>query len=631
MLANIRKFAKSWVALVFIGLLVISFAIFGIGDVFQPRTGDWVVKAGSRTVTGVEFQRLFDNYKQQVQQQMGQPLTNQQLVERGIHERMLQDLAVRESFLEALRRMGIMPSDELVLGEISKAPIFFDPITGRFDQDAYRSQLQQNDLTPEQFEGYLRDEIAEQHYGTAVLAGLKAPRVFAAAAQAFESEVRDVAFALVLPTMVEQPGAPTDAQLTAFMQENAERLRRPEMRALTVVRFDPANVANQVQVDPAEVQRQFAFRQDSLSQAERRTLIQVPARNAQAAAQAAQRMRAGQDAAAVARSLNVEPIRHNNVAQSAIPDRRVAEAAFRLQPGQVSDPIQGELGFSVVQVTAVTPGKTVTIEEVRPQIEAALRADAAAERINEVIQRFEDSKESGATLPEAARGAGVVATSLAPVTAQGRDQNGGQVALEPELLRAAYELPAGGESETIDIGQGRYAAVRVDRIIPAALPSLQEVRGPLAQAWQARELVRRMQARAEALAAQTKAGGSLQTLAQQAGAQFITGAGLSRGSTDVPPEVLGQAFQTKQGGVFTAATAQAGVIVGRVNAVRFVPPPVTAAMVAQRLQALTIELTEQLGEAVRRAPSAKIKTRTNPERARAALGVAAEEPAKGEK
>jgi hypothetical protein len=140
-----------------------------------------------------------------------------------------------------------------------------------------------------------------------------------------------------------------------------------------------------------------------------------------------------------------------------------------------------------------------------------------------------------------------------------------------------------------------------------------------------------MQARAEALAAQTRAGGSLQTLAQQAGAEFVTGAGLSRGSPDVPPEVLGQAFQAKQGGVFTAATAQAGVIVGRVNAVRFVPPPVTAAMLAQRLQALTIELTEQLGDAVRRAPSGKIKTRTNPERARSALGVAAEEPAKEEK
>jgi hypothetical protein len=73
------------------------------------------------------------------------------------------------------------------------------------------------------------------------------------------------------------------------------------------------------------------------------------------------------------------------------------------------------------------------------------------------------------------------------------------------------------------------------------------------------------------------------------------------------------------------------VIVGRVNAIRFAPPPVTAAMLAQRLQALTIELTEQLGDAVRRAPSREIKTRTNPERARSALGVAAEEPAKGEK
>jgi len=278
----------------------------------------------------------------------------------------------------------------------------------------------------------------------------------------------------------------------------------------------------------------------------------------------------------------------------------------------------------------VTPGRTVALEEVRPQIEAELRADAAAERTNEIVQVFEDSKESGATLPEAARGAGVPALSLAPVTAQGRDERGQPVALEPELLRAAYELPAGGESDIIDIGHGRYAAVRVDRVIPAALPPLQEVREELTEVWRAREIGRRMQARAEALAAQARGGASLQGLAQQANAPFTTFAGLSRSSTNVPPEVLGQAFQARPGGVFVASNAQAGVVVGRVNAIRFSPPPVTAAALAQRLQALTIELTEQLGEAARRAPSRGIKTRTNVERARAALGVAAEEPAEGD-
>ena len=625
MLAAIRKFAKSWVAKILLGFLVVSFAIWGINDWFQPQTGDWVVKAGSRTVTTADFDQQFDQYKQALQQQVGQPLTNQQLVERGLHTRMLDELATREAFLEHLRRLNIIPADALVAEKLKSTPIFFDPVTGRFDQQAYESQLQRNNLTPEKFEALLRDDIAQDHYGSAVLAGLRAPRIYAAAAQAYESEMRDASVLIVHPGLVEAPPQPTDAQLTAFMQESASALRRPELRALTVVRFDPAAFAAQVQIDPAELQRQFAFRRERYGEPERRTLIQVPAKTAQAAAQAAQRLRAGENPATVARALGVEPIRYDNQPKSAITDRRVADAAFQLQPGQVSNPIQGELGFAVVQVLGVTPGKEVTLEQVRPEIEAALKAEGASERLNEVMSKFEDSKESGATLAEAARAVGVPVTALPPVSEQGQDERRQPVALEPELLRAAFELRGGEESELIDIGQGRYAVVRVERVIPPALPPLEQVRAELAQAWRGREMVRRLQARADAIAAQARSGTPLQTLAQQAGAPFQRFTGLTRGGQNMPPEVLGEVFNTKVGQVFVAG--RQSLAVGRVDAVRFPPPVVNAGVLQQQVRAMGMELSQQLAEEAIRFPRTLVKVRTNPEQARAALGVAPEEEA----
>ena len=218
MLSAIRNFAKSWVAAVLIGLLVISFAIFGIGDVFQTSGGDWVVRAGDRSVKAAEFSRIFDNVKAEATKQSGRPIANQEAVERGLHLRVLGDLAQAEGFAEVLRRMRLVPSDNLVVKEIEKAPIFFDPVSGRFDQALYERQLGENGLTPERFEGFLRDEIAQSHFGSAVVAGLKAPRAYAAAAQAFEAEVRDLSLLLVHPGAVEQPADPTEAQLVAFMQ-----------------------------------------------------------------------------------------------------------------------------------------------------------------------------------------------------------------------------------------------------------------------------------------------------------------------------------------------------------------------------------------------------------------------------
>ena len=60
MLAVIRAFAKSWVAAILIGLLILSFAVFGVGDVFKTRAQNEVVLAGSRSVSTAEFRAEFD-------------------------------------------------------------------------------------------------------------------------------------------------------------------------------------------------------------------------------------------------------------------------------------------------------------------------------------------------------------------------------------------------------------------------------------------------------------------------------------------------------------------------------------------------------------------------------------------
>ena len=87
---------------------------------------------------------------------------------------------------------------------------------------------------------YLRDQITEQEAGTGLVAGLRAPRAYAAMAAIYTLESRDVGYFAIEPGSVPQPAAPTDAQLTELMKENAAQLTRPEFRQLTVVRFSPS-------------------------------------------------------------------------------------------------------------------------------------------------------------------------------------------------------------------------------------------------------------------------------------------------------------------------------------------------------------------------------------------------------
>jgi len=627
MLAAFRNFAKSWVAILLLGLLIISFAIFGMNDVFAPSRGDWVIQAGKRTVSAAEFKSVFDNYREQLGQQQQRPVTVEQAVEQNVHTRILDELASGQAFAEVLVKLGVRPADTLVTEQIREFQGFFSPITGQFDRETYIAELGRNGLTPERFEGELRDSVAQQHFVAGVVAGLRAPRAYGAAAAAFESELRDVSLALVPPTAVERPAPPTDVQLNAFLRENADALRRPELRAVTVVRFNAADAARTAAVDPAEVERQFNFRRDSLSQPERRTFVQIPAPDQAAAAQVAQRLRAGEDPAAVARSIQRDPVPFNAVPRSAVTDARIAEAAFSLPAGQVSGPVQGQLAWSVVKVLTVAPAVPATLDQARPQIEAELRAMAAEQQVTAAVERYEQAREAGANLVEAARQAGVQSLSLAPFSREGATGDGAPAALEPALLEAAFSTAQGGETDIQETAPGQFAALRVDRVIAPALPTLEEVRGPLTGAWFARELRNRIQTRAQALATAVRGGAQLQAAAQGINAPFVALPGLTRaGGAQTPPEVAQNAFTAKRGEVFVTdfINTQAGPIgvgVGRVDAVRFPPAPVMAATLAPRRDGITAELLQDMGEVIRLAARAAMKVRTNPERALEVLGV----------
>ncbi len=621
MLRQIRAAAKSWVVLILMGLLVISFAVWGVGDVFQARFSDAVVQAGSREISPQQFTTIFNNYKRQLEQQAQRPVTTEEMGRFGVVEQIVRALSAEESFAEVLRRAGVTPSDELVAGQIREQRAFFDTVTGQFSQDQYLRLLSDNNITPADFEATLRDEVAQSHFATALLAGLRTPRLYGATAAAVAGQQRTVSWFTLAPTPADQPPAPTDAQLIAFMEQNGERLRRPEFRVMTVVRFSAADAVAGVQINPADVQRQFQFRRDSLSTPELRTFVQIPVRDAAAGARVIQALRSGQDAAAAGRLGGTEPVAYADQPRTAVPDPAVATAAFGLAAGATSELIRGELGLSVVRVSAVTPGVTPTLESARPAIEQELRTRAAAERVAGLVERYEAAHGGGATLTEAARTAGVPVVSLPPVTARGQSQQGQETGLPPQLLQAAFDLQQGGESDVLQGGPNEYFAVRLERIIPPALPPLAEIREPLAQVWRTQQVAERVEARASTLAAQVRNRTPMADAARSAGVSLTT-APLTRPSS---VQALGEqaaalVFNARSGDVLIAAST--GVYyVARVDRIAGPPPAAAARAVEPARSALTLQVLREVGEIARRAAAEEIRPRTDVARARQAVGI----------
>ena len=626
MLSGFRAFAKSPAAAVLIGLLVVAFAVFGIRDVFRGKVaGDNVITAGTRTIGPMDFKREFDGYKARIEQQMGQQIPVEAAVANGLDRRVLEGLAGREAFAEVVRKMGIRPSDKQVADEVGKMPAFFDQVSGKFDEKAYKQKLGENGLTPVKFDQILRDEIAQQHVGAGLVAGMRVPRAYTALAAIFALESRDVGFFPIEPASVPQPTPPTDAQLTAFMKENSQQLTRPEFRVLTVVRFSPALLSAGIAVDEAELKKRFDFRKDTLSTPETRTVIQIPAKDPGGAQQIGARLAKGEAPAAIAKSLGVEAITYDNKPQTAIADRKVGEAAFRMPPGQMS-PVPGDLGLAVVKVVSATPGRAVTMDEVRPALEAEIRKDAAAEKVYALTQAYDDAHQGGSSLAEAATKAGVPAVTIGPMTKTGRDLQGQPVqGLTQKLVETAFNLPAGGESEVEDAGGGEFFAVRVEKILPPSMPPLAEIRPQLTRVYMMREIAKRMQASAESYAARVRKGESLDAVAASAGAKVTRMPGISRQNAAQTPgmsqDILGKTFTSKQGDVFTAENSHFGFVVGKLEAVHTGEGPTLARMAEDMRPQMSVALLRELADTARVAARQKIKVTIDANRARTALGL----------
>ena len=205
------------------------------------------------------------------------------------------------------------------------------------------------------------------------------------------------------------------------------------------MRFSAKALEPTVKIDPAAVDKEFADRRDKLSTPERRGIVQIPVRTAAQAAAAQAGLTRGEAPAAIAKAFGVEPVIYASASQDQIADRKIAAAAFSLKEGQVSGPVQGDLGAAVVKVTRVTPPAPATLETARAGLEADLRSRAARDQAFKASETYDDARQGGASMADAAKKAGAPVMTLGPVTKDGLGADGKPIAgIDPKIVKSVF-------------------------------------------------------------------------------------------------------------------------------------------------------------------------------------------------
>jgi len=187
-----------------------------------------------------------------------------------------------------------------------------------------------------------------------------------------------------------------------------------------------------------------------------------------------------------------------------------------------------------------------------------------------------------------------------------------------------FALRAGEDSDIQDAGPGEYYAFKVDKVIPPSVPSLDEIRPLLTQAYMREQLTNALRAKADALITQIKQGKSMDAVAVTVGATATHQQGLqlikAQQYQALGREFLTQVFGQKPGALF-AAGAPNGVFIVRLDAIRPGDPAQTAQFLAAIQPRASQDYLRDLIATTKAAAEKSVKVNANLPLAQKALGI----------
>ncbi len=573
MLEQMRAMAKSPVAMVLIALLILSFAVWGISDVFRGGQGDAVVIVGPNKVSVQDYSAAWDRELNRVITQSQGKITSKQARDFGLADQLLQRMTNDAALDAKAAQLGIGVSDRLVANEIRVLEAFKDPITGKFGEEQYRSILANARYTPKQFEKDVRGDLLRSQITDPVISGVMAPRSMAKIDLGFRGERRRITEIIMPETIVADPGEPTEEELIAFLDKHPGAFDTPELRAASLVTISAKDLASEIDVPEDKIKELYEFRKGELSEPETRSWVQIAAPDEATAKVIVERLKAGETAEEITKSLNLnDPIVFDKTAETNTPDDQIAKAVFAAKEGEVGAS-EGRLAWAAWKVNAITPAVQKSLEDVRESLREEYIKEEAADQLYELVGNFEDARASGATLEEAAEASNLLLLSLPPVDRNGRDKSHqpvSAIADEPEILKTLFETDELVESDILETENGDYYVVRTDAIEAPHTPALDEIRDKVTEAWKTNKRAEAIKELADKIADALKTGEDANAVSSRFPGTKVESAILQRGQA-VPPLTqrhAGQIFSIAKGKI-SMAPDQSGknLIIARLDAV----------------------------------------------------------------
>jgi peptidyl-prolyl cis-trans isomerase D len=521
MLDALRRGSTGMVAKALFGILVISFAIWGIGPVFRNFGRGGLAKVGPHEIRVEDFQRSLQNELRAISRQTGRHITAEQARAAGIDQRVLAQLMAWAAVETHADQLGLALSDKALIDGLKNDPAFKGP-DGNFSRIAFENVLQNMGLSERGFLALRRrDELREQ-VTKALMNGIAVPASVVDLVNSWRNEKRVAQFFVIDADKAVKVPEPDDAKLRETYDANRSEFTSPEYRKLGVLILSVDDLKTKMDVSDAEIAARYEETKNDYNTPERRRLQQISFKDRAAAAAAKAALAGGKSFGDLAKELGAKDadIDLGLISKDKLIDPKIADAAFSLPKDGVSDPIEGRFATVLVRVSAIEPAVNRTLADVKDQVHDAIAKSKAQGQLQSLLDQVEDSRSAGKPLKEVAEQMKLQYVEVPSTDHSGKTPEGAPAVGLPDaqaIVKAGFDTQVGLQNEAVELLDGGYAWVDVLGITEKKQKPFDEVKDQVKALAIAKERERLIGEFAAKLVGKADAGTDFASLATEAG------------------------------------------------------------------------------------------------------------------
>jgi peptidyl-prolyl cis-trans isomerase D len=555
------------VAKALFAILVISFAIWGIGPVFRNFGRGALAKVGPHEIRAEDFQRSLQNELRAISRQTGRHITPEQARAAGIDQRVLAQLMAWAAVETHADQLDLALSDKALINGLKDDPAFKDP-NGNFSRIAFENVLQNMGLSERGFLALRRrDELREQVTG-ALINGVAIPDSLVDLVNSWRNEKRVAQFFVIDADKAVKVPEPDDAKLRETYEANKGEFTSPEFRKLGVLVLSVDDLKTKMDVTDAEIATKYEESKDAYNTPERRRLQQLAFKDKAAADAAKAALAGGKSFGDLAKELGAKDsdIDLGLVSKDRLIDPKIGDVAFSLPKDGISDPIEGRFATVLVRVSAIEPAVIRTLADVKDQVRDAIAKGKAQGQVQSLIDQVEDGRSAGKPLKDAAEQLKLQYLEVPSTDRSNKTPEGAPAVGLPDaqaIVKAGFDSQVGLQNEAVELHDGGFAWVDVLGVTEKKQKPFDEVKEQVKALTIAKERERLIGELAAKLVEKADGGADFAALATEAGGSKVETTPPFTRTTEpqgMPKDAVARAFTLAKGKAASSPTNDTRIV-----------------------------------------------------------------------